>query len=257
MLILSKILPLFVLPPGICILLALAGLLFRRKLLVWVAVVLLWVLSLPVVGDALMHRLEVPYHRISMDRVRKADAIVVLGGVLRQIDGAPLGEWGESADRFEGGIDLFRAGKAPIIVFTAGQMPWQPDCKPEGELLVERARLSGLPSGSIRLTSRIANTAGEAVATAALLGVSPGRSKRIIVVTSAFHMYRAVMLFRAAGFDVDAYPVDFAATDLKSRKTVLDFLPDSKGLDASSTAFREMIGREVYRFGLCYMAPGK
>jgi hypothetical protein len=60
-----------------------------------------------------------------------------------------------------------------------------------------------------------------------------------------------------AGFDVDAYPVDFAATDLKSRTTVLDFLPDSKGLDASSTALREMIGRGFYRFGLRFMVPGK
>ncbi|TNJ39196.1 YdcF family protein [Chlorobaculum thiosulfatiphilum] len=257
MLILSKLLPLFVLPPGICLLLAIAGLLFKRRYLVWIALALLWALSLPVVGDALMRRIEMPYHRIPVESVRRADAIVVLSGMLRQLDGAPLGEFGEAADRFEGGVDLFRAGKAPVLVFTGGQMPWQPDAAPEGELLAARARLRGVPAGSIRLTSTVANTAGEAVATAALLGVAHGKPKRIILVTSTFHMSRALMLFRAAGFEVEPFAVDFRATDQMRQTTMLDFLPDANGLDASAMALREMIGRTVYRFALRVMMPDK
>lgn len=257
MLILTKLLPLFVLPPGICLLLAVAGVLFKRRFLVWISLALLWVLSLPVVGDALMHRIEMPYHRLQVERVRQADAIVVLSGMLQQLDGAPLGEFGEAADRFEGGIDLFKAGKAPVLVFTGGQMPWQPDAAPEGELLATRAQLRGVPAGSIRLTSVVANTAGEAVATAALLGVSPGKSKRIILVTSAFHMSRSLMLFRAAGFEVEPYPVDFRATDQKHRMTLLDFVPDANGMYFSSMALREMIGRAVYRFAIRFMTVAK
>lgn len=257
MLILSKLLPLFVLPPGICLLLAAAGLLFKRRSLVWLSLALLWGLSLPVVGDALMRRVEAPLHRIPVERVRQADAIVVLSGMLYQLDGAPLGEFGEAADRFEGGVDLFNAGKAPVLVFTGGQMPWQPDAAPEGELLAARARLRGVPAGSIRLTSTVVNTAGEALATSTLLGVSPGKPKRIILVTSAFHMSRSLMLFSAAGFEVEPYPVDFRATDQKRETTLLDFLPDANGMYSSSMALREMIGRTVYRFGMRAMMPVK
>ncbi len=253
MLILSKLLPLLVLPPGICLLLAIAGLLFKRRALWWLSMGSLWVLSLSFVGDALMRTIEAPYHRIPVERVRKAEAIVVLSGMLQQIEGAPLGELGEAADRFEGGLDLYETGKAPLLVFTGGQMPWDTDSVPEGELLAKRARLRGVPSGRIRLTSKVPNTAGEAVAVAAALGVSKTRPKRIILVTSAFHMQRSLMLFRAAGFEVDPWPVDFRATDLKRRTTLLDFIPSAEGMKASSEALRELIGRTVYRFGMRFM----
>jgi uncharacterized SAM-binding protein YcdF (DUF218 family) len=257
MLILSKLLPLLVLPPGICLLLAIAGVLLKRRVLVWSSIGLLWMLSLPVVGDALMRSIEAPYHRIPIERVQKAEAIVVLSGMVSQIDGAPLGEFGDAVDRFEGGIDLNKAGKAPLLVFTGGYIPWQPDCVPEGALLAKRAQLRGVPASHIRVTETVANTAGESVATAELLGASHGKPKRIILVTSAFHMQRSLMLFRTAGFEVEPYPVDFLATDLKRRTTLLDFIPNADGMRASSTALREMIGRAVYRFGMRLMMPTK
>jgi uncharacterized SAM-binding protein YcdF (DUF218 family) len=257
MLILSKLLPLLVLPPGICLLLAIAGLLFKRHFLLWISVGLLWVLSLPVVGDALMRSMEAPNHRVPVERVRKTEAIIVLSGMLQQIEGAPLGELGEAADRFEGGIDLYKAGKAPLLVFTGGQMPWDTDSIPEGELLAKRAHLRGVPARQIRLTSTVANTAGEAAAAAALFSVSPGKPKRIILVTSAFHMQRALTLFRAAGFEVDPWPVDFRATDMKRRTTLLDFVPSANGMYMSSMALREMIGRTVYRFDMRFMMPAR
>ncbi|NTU54018.1 MAG: YdcF family protein [Chlorobiaceae bacterium] len=257
MLILTKILPLLVLPPGGCFLVAFLGWLLGRKSLVRIGVALLWFLSLPVVGDRLMQKIEEPLHRVSMTQLQRADAIVVLSGILRQIEGAPLGEWGEGADRFEGGLDLFNAGKAPVLVFTAGQLPWQRDCVPEGVLLSRRARLRGVPKESLLLTAEVANTAQEAVATGRLLGLTQGHSKRIILVTSAFHMERASMLFRSAGFAVQPYPVDFHATDRKNRITIIDFLPDARALRVSSDALREMIGRLVYRMGGLNRLAGK
>jgi len=249
MLILSKLLPLLVLPPGICLLLALAGLLLRRKWLIWFSVALLWLLSMPVVGDALLLQIEKPYRPVPVQHVNSADAIVVLSGMMRQGDGLPLGEWGDAADRFDGGLMLYKAGKASLLVFTRGQLPWQPDFVPEGELLAQRARLRGVPPESIRLTSNVANTAQEAVAAARLLGATSGEPKRIILVTSAFHMQRAVGMFRVSGFEVEPYPVDFRVTGSKCRSTIIDFFPDAQALGDSSMALREMIGRLVYRNG--------
>ncbi|MBN1928332.1 MAG: YdcF family protein [Chlorobiaceae bacterium] len=249
MLILGKLLPLLVLPLGHCMLLAAAGLLLRRRWLIWSSLVLFWLWSMPVVGDRLVLLVEQPYRPVPAASVKSADAIVVLSGMMVQIDGAPLGEWSEAADRFEGGLALYSAGKAPLLVFTGGQLPWESRSVPEGELLARRARLRGVPAGSIRVTSRVANTAQEAVAAARLLGVTPGDSRRIVLVTSAFHMQRAAGLFSAAGFMVEPYPVDFRATGSKSRTTLIDFFPSAYGLERSSMALREMIGRLVYLKG--------
>jgi uncharacterized SAM-binding protein YcdF (DUF218 family) len=245
MLLLNKILPLFLLPPGVFILLAVAGLLFRKRVLVWCALALLWVLSMPWAGDGLLRAVEWPERHVTVASVRDADAIVVLGGMMRQFRGIPEGEWTDGVDRFEAGVALYRAGKASRLVFTRGRLPWQAEAVPEGELLARRAVRLGVSKRAILLTGIAGNTAEEAESTARLLGSGSGRPKRVILVTSAFHMRRAALLFRQAGFRVEPYPVDFRVSDLK-RTTVLSFLPDAEAMDDSSLAIRELIGTGVY-----------
>ncbi len=238
---LNKILPILVLPLGFTLLCLLAGLVFRKRLLLWYAALVLWAFSMPVVSNGLMRFVEGGTVRIPVSGVGKADALVVLSGMIRQVDGAPLGEWGDAVDRFEAGIDLFKAGKAPVIVFTRGQMPWQPDAVPEGELLAKRAVLLGVPNAAIRLTVKVGNTAEEAVAARKLLG----DRKKIILVTSAFHTRRALLLFEQAGFEVQPFRVDYQVDDT-SDLTVLRFLPSAEALSQSEKALREMLGWLYY-----------
>ena len=216
--------------------------------------------STPLVSDALIRTVEGRPGRAPLSSVPAADARVVLSGMVVQVDGAPLGEWGDASDRFEGAVELFKAGKAPLLVFTAGQLPWQPDAIPEGELLVRRALLLGVPKTAIRLTAKAGNTEEEAAAARKLLGVDgagradravdrtieTGARKKIILVTSAYHMRRAVLLFEKAGFRVEPYPVDFQVSSA-NRFTVLDCLPDAWALGQSSKALREMLGWAYYR----------
>ncbi|WP_076790875.1 YdcF family protein [Chlorobium sp. KB01] len=245
MLLINKLLPMLVLPLGLSLLLTVAGLVLRRRLLIGLGILVLGMFSLPVVSTALIRAVEGWSARVPVSSLHRADAIVVLSGMVMQLEGAPLGEWGEAVDRFEGGIELVRAGIAPVIVFTRGQLPWQPDAVPEGELLAKRAMLLGVPEKVIRLTTIAGNTADEAVAAGKLLGVRRGVRKKIILVTSAFHMRRAAMQFEKAGFQVERYPVDFQ-TGNNSDMTILDFLPDAEGLRVSSKALREMIGWVYY-----------
>lgn len=249
MLLLNKILPILLLPLGFTLLCLFAGLAFRKKFLLWYAALLLWAFSMPVVGDGLMRFVEGGTTRVPLSSVGKADAIVVLSGMVRQVEGAPLGEWGDGVDRFEGGIELFRAGKAPVIVFTRGQLPWQPYARPEGELLARRAMLLGVPQAAIRLTGRVGNTADEAAAAATLLG----EKKRIILVTSAFHTRRALLLFEHAGFTVEPFRVDYRVDDTLEL-TVLRFLPGAEALCQSEQALRELLGWLFY--SLKFIAGG-
>ncbi len=241
MLLVNKILPIFVLPLGFTLLCMLAGLVLRKTLLLWYAALLLWAFSMPVVSEGLMRFVEGGSVRMPVSAIEKADAIVVLSGMIRQVDGAPLGEWGDAVDRFEGGIDLFKAGKAPVIVFTRGQLPWQQNAIPEGELLERRAVRLGISQRAIRLTDKVGNTAAEAVAARKLLG----NRKKIILVTSAFHARRALLLFEQAGFEVQPFRVDYQVDD-NSGLTVLRFLPGAEALAQSEKALREMIGWLYY-----------
>ena len=113
-------------------------------------------------------------------------------------------EWGDQ-DRFIGGKALIKAGKAQKLVYTGGKMPWDKAKKTEGEVLKEYANSNGIPSEKIFVTKDVENTADEAVAVKELINPS----KRIILVTSAFHMYRAKMLFEKQGFIVIPYKVDY------------------------------------------------
>ena len=190
--------------------------------------------------------------------------------MLQDRKDAPLGEWSEAVDRFEGGLDLFKARKAPILIFTGGYVPWRPDDRPEGEILRERAVKLGVPKEKILVTGRVGNTAQEAEAVRELFrnsefgirkqqtanGEQPtnsvgsgqiavGGKPSIILVTSAFHMPRAKMLFERQGFEVEPFPVDFRVSD-RQRTTILSFLPKAEYLEDSETAMREGMGILYY-----------
>jgi uncharacterized SAM-binding protein YcdF (DUF218 family) len=108
-------------------------------------------------------------------------------------------------------------------------------------VLKEYAISNGVPSEKIFVTKDVENTAEEAVAVKEL--ISP--SKRIILVTSAYHMYRVKKLFEKEGFVVIAYKVDYKAVG-NSTVTVMDFLPSAANLGMTETGIREIIGRLFY-----------
>jgi len=75
---LHKILPVLALPTGLLLLLLLAGLLLRRRGLIWTALVLFWVCSTPLASDFLARALENGAERVAATSMPTADAIVVL-----------------------------------------------------------------------------------------------------------------------------------------------------------------------------------
>src|ERR1019366_6437057 len=81
---------------------------------------------------------------------------------------AAVSEWTDG-DRFFGGVELFKAGKSPLLVFTGGAAPWDPNAALEGDVLAGYARAMGVPGGQIVKTPRVMTTAEEAGAVAALL----------------------------------------------------------------------------------------
>ena len=199
-------------------------------------------MATPIFSNNLFKLVEGSGYRKPISAIDSADAIVVLSGMLgiNEVGDSTYIEWGDP-DRFFGGTALFKAGKAQKLVFTGGKMPWDKAKKTEGEVLKEYAISNGISSEKILVTKDVENTADEAVAAKEL--ISP--DKRIILVTSAYHMYRAKRLFEKQGFIVIPYKVDYKTSKNKDIG-IMDFLPSSGNLELTETGIREIIGRIFY-----------
>ncbi len=97
----------------------------------------------------------------------------------------------------------------------------------------------GLPPSAILLERSSRDTNGNARYVARWATTLP-KPPRILLVTSALHMPRALAEFQAAGLDVIPAPADYEARTLPPG--VLRFLPDADMLSASSRAFTEVVG---------------
>ena len=158
---------------------------------------------------------------------------------------ARLSEWYDR--RFLAGLDLYRAGKAPRLLFTGGANPFSSGLLPEGQYYLQEAALLGVPEEAMASTLPVLNTADEAVAIRQLL---PGGQSRVLLVTSAFHMRRSQRLFERQGLLVLPFPVDFQARGPWAGALWRDpsqWLPSARSLDGSSRALRELLGRLVYQ----------
>ena len=70
--------------------------------------------------------------------------------------------------------------------------------------------------------------------------------RRVILVTTSWHMPRAAYLFRRAGIDCQPFPVDFHL-DTTRRVKALDFVPSAGAWQGTETALRECYGYAFYR----------
>jgi uncharacterized SAM-binding protein YcdF (DUF218 family) len=110
------------------------------------------------------------------------------------------------------------------------------------ELLTKFARLGGDPA-RITLEPQSRNTAENASYSAQL--INPGPTERWLLVTSAFHMPRAMGCFRRAGFRIEPYPMQFKTA--RGPQSFLESINASEALKRLDIAAKEWVGLTVYR----------
>lgn len=247
--ILSKTAALLLLPSNLLILLGLVGLAlmltrFRRagRRLSVASLVLLAVAGFSPLGSLLLHQLESRFP--PWDPSRGApDGIIVLGGEISPRLSRDYGDtiFVRDADRLIAMAKLVRAYPSAHIVYSGGDANLSGEKLPETEFLMPLFDGIGIPRMRVILESRSRNTAENATFTKELVQPRPG--ERWLLVTSAWHMPRAVGCFRQAGFNVEAYPVGW-----RTRRQ-LHFAPAdllSRGLDRLDLAAHEWTGLLSY-----------
>ena len=242
MIYLHKFLPLIASPLFFVLIVILIGTYLKSKKISFFGLLILIFCSLPIISNKLIFFLEKDYSRKEISNVSKADAIVVLSGMVSTIktNGKISYEFNNAVDRILSGIDLFKEDKASFLILTNGKMPWSLGI-PEGEYLKKFSIRFGIPEDRILLTDNVQNTDQEAKSVRKLLKTNKAN---IILVTSAFHMPRAKKIFEATNIKVIPFAVDFR-TSIK-KITIIDFMPSANSLKDTSNFFREMIGRLYY-----------
>ena len=242
MIYLHKILPLIASPLFLIFFLIILGIFFKSKKINLLVIIILIFCSLPIISNKSISYLEKDYLPQDISIIDKADAIVVLSGMIKTIkaDNGLKYEFDDSVDRILSGIDLFKNKKAPLLILTKGQLPWSIGIS-EGEYLKDFAIKFGVPKESILLTENVQNTNQEAKAVKKLLNTN---EIKIILVTSAFHMPRAKKVFVASNIKVIPFAVDFGK--IEKKVTIIDFIPSAASLSAISFVVRELLGRLYY-----------
>lgn len=241
MIYLNKLLPIFISPIGLISALILIGLMTRRHGFAWTGIILFWLASLPIISNSLIKSLESDYEIQNIDQIASHDAVVVLSGMIStiQTEKEIKYEFREGVDRILAGIALLKNQKANKLILTRGLLPWGTG-SPEGEVLSDFAQANGVRKDEILLTSQVQNTNDEAKEIAKLVK----SEDRIVLVTSAFHMPRALMVFQNQNILVTPFAVDFRHVSKKI--DLLDFFPQAFAFEDTSLFFREMIGRAYY-----------
>jgi uncharacterized SAM-binding protein YcdF (DUF218 family) len=250
-LLLTKLLPIFLYPVGLTLLLALAGgalLLAGRSRLGAIMLILalgvLWVCSMPIVADRVLASLERQYPEHTIAATPQADVAIVLGGAISPAVPPRIApELADAADRVLHAARLYRAGKVKRILVTGGNLPWDPAEQSEAlsirDLLIEW----GVPATDIAIAGASRNTYENALEIVALREKTPFASA--LLVTSAAHMPRALAVFRHAGLPVVPATTDVAAAG--GPDNVLRWLPDADALGTTTAAMKEWIGLLAYR----------
>lgn len=254
---LSKLLPLFLYPLGLACLLMVVALVmwWRRSRLVPVPITLALILLLGGssgwVANALTKSLEWQY----MPRVAlpTADAIVVLGGATKSaFPPRPGVDLSESGDRVLYGAQLYREGKAPVVIASGGRINWRGGGPSESADMAEIMKTLGVPTSAILQDPTSLNTHQNAVNVKKLM--KERGIQRVLLVTSAMHMPRSLKIFQRQGIEAIPAPTDFLVTqhDLEestntTEAIVLNLLPDTDRLDKTTRALKEYIGTVVYR----------
>ncbi len=140
------------------------------------------------------------------------------------------------------GVALARAFPRAKLVFSGGSGSLLPQDETEADAARKFWRELGVPDSQMMFEDKSRNTWENALFTQKL--VHPGAGERWLLVTSAWHMPRAMGIFRALGMNPVAFPVDF-----RTFGTDEDLKPPGDGAMAvrnAETAIREWIGLIAY-----------
>lgn len=245
---LSKVIWYFLQPSVLIVLAIIAGALLMRcartqrmgwRLFVG-GVAALVVFGLSPISYVLTSLLETRFVRPDLGSGPPVAGIIILGGggfsaVPERLELANLND---AAERYTEGAALAHKLKSARVVFSGGSGGLIEGGASESTLARRLLVALGVEEQRLQLETASRTTFENAQLTKALVSPQPG--SRWLLVTSAWHMPRAVGCFRKVGFEVEAWPVDYRAPKIEVEYVFLD------GLRRTDMVFKEFAGLVAY-----------
>ena len=208
------------------------------------AVAWLWLWSTPMMYRWIGGSLESEWPVVKVEDAPTADAIVLLGGGMGSNTNVyPYAEMWNGADRVWHAARLYKAGKAPIVI---------PSGTGERESAMPLLLDLGVPESAIVIEGKARNTEENAKFVEKILEPrnTQNTRKRVLLVTSAWHMRRSVLMYRKYAPSLEIIPAaaDYEATVQTGHPFSLkDLWPDATMFYANSYILKEYIGYWGYR----------
>jgi uncharacterized SAM-binding protein YcdF (DUF218 family) len=252
MILLLKLCAIPLYPLGMCLVLLVAGIVlhFLKRRGAWPLLIagtaLLYCVSTPFFTGLITRPFEAPYYPAA-ELPRDCSAIVVLGGCgMPMVPPRTYPEISDAGDRLLHAARLFKMGIAPRVITSGGIVVGAlHNIVTEGEHNAMLLREIGVDSAAIIIEKKSKVTADHGPTIGAILD-SLRLPRKIILVTTATHMYRSIAVFKKNGFTV--YP---AATDFQASvypvEGIRDFFPGSASLNNSTAIFHEVYGIIGYK----------
>lgn len=254
---LSKLLPLLIYPLGLACLLMLVALVTLWKRPRWAAVAISLALIVLLVGgngwtaSYLARSLE--WQNLPPAQVPNAEAIVVLGGAVRPAaPPRPSADLNEHGDRVLYAAMLYQQKKAPLVILSGGRIEWFGNSSSESTDMATILNQIGVPASAIIEEPDSRNTYENAVNVRKILE-SRG-IQRVLLVTSAMHMPRSLLIFKRQGIAAIPAPTDFLVSNHElqelrntTQSKLLYLLPSADKLELFTQALKEYIGLVIYR----------
>ena len=202
----------------------------------------LWLWSTPMMCRWVGLGLEREWPVVLAEDAPRADAIVILGGGMgANTNVYKYAEMWGGADRVWHAARLWKAGKAPVVI-TSGTG--------EREATVPLLRDLGIPEAAIVVEDKARNTEENAKFVETVLTTKSTKNAKILLVTSARHMRRSVLMFKKYTPNLEIIP---AATDYEAlvrtggEGSLEDLIPSADCLSSNSACLKEYVGYWGYR----------
>ena len=256
---LSKLLPQLIYPLGLGLLLQLIAIGGRKRRWALPLSITGWLViavpSMPVVSDALLSQLENQAAALTPKTIPQADAVLVLGGGIRPAPTHALGiEVNEAGNRLLCGVRLWKQGKAAVLITSGARVSFKANdsIAPEALLSQQLAQELGVPASAVLLNDRARTTAEEAQHIHQL--AADHGWKQLILVTSAFHMPRALASFQhQSNLQIIPVACDYQLNPQSPNQAfswqalIIDLIPNSDSLKQTTQVLKEHLGLLVYK----------
>lgn len=228
---------------------ALIGLHWRKRWglrLAWAALAMLIVQGWEPLPDALIRQLEARHPELAASTpVAGYAGVIVLGGALEPAyawQGHDQPALNEAAERMIAALPLLQQNQSLRLLFTGGDGELFAGSLTEAQRAARFFSRMGITPERLLLESASRTTYENAVFSARLPGVDAKRPW--LLITSAWHMPRAMAAFQKAGWNVTPYPVDYRT----GNATPWTEYSLAEGARKWHLLLHEVLGLLVYRF---------